>query len=100
MYRYAEVKAEEGLPLAEDHSSRTENKYRQIMSIPSVHFMATWSLIYVGTEVTLGGKFRLQVNYKLTVHTCMFTRMDRHLLTRETRRKLVSRVRVVWFLRR
>lgn len=99
MYRYAEVKAEEGLPLAEDHSSRTENKYRQIMSIPSVHFMATWSLIYVGTEVTLGGKFCLQVNYKLTV-PYMFTRLDRHLLTRETWRKLVGWVCVIWFLRR
>ncbi|KAI0093477.1 major facilitator superfamily domain-containing protein [Irpex rosettiformis] len=50
-----EVKAEAGLPLGEDHSARTENKYRQILSLPSVHFMATWSLIYVGTEVTLGG---------------------------------------------
>ena len=70
------------------------------MSIPSVHFMATWSLIYVGTEVTLGGKLRSKVNYKLTVDTYMFTRLDRHVLTRETWRKLVGWVCVIWFLRR
>ena len=49
------IKAQEGLPPAEDHSDRMENRYKQILTIPSVHFMAFWTLVYVGVEVTLGG---------------------------------------------
>ncbi|KAI0093476.1 major facilitator superfamily domain-containing protein [Irpex rosettiformis] len=51
----AVIKAEGGLPPAEDHSDRMENRYKQILTIPSVHFMAFWTLVYVGVEVTLGG---------------------------------------------
>lgn len=31
------------------------SKYRQILGLKVVHFLALWSLIYVGVEVTLGG---------------------------------------------
>ena len=33
-----------------------ESKYKQIMGIKAVHYLACWALIYVGVEVTLGGK--------------------------------------------
>ncbi|KAF7791641.1 hypothetical protein EIP86_002661 [Pleurotus ostreatoroseus] len=32
-----------------------ESKYKQIMGIKAVHYLACWALIYVGVEVTLGG---------------------------------------------
>ena len=31
------------------------SKYRQILGIPALHFLAFWAVIYVGVEVTLGG---------------------------------------------
>ncbi|KAK0184619.1 MFS general substrate transporter [Armillaria mellea] len=57
-------KAQEGEPPwsagqapAESHAleSRGENLYRSILSIKAVHFLAVFALIYIGTEVTLGG---------------------------------------------
>ena len=39
----------------------TGNKYRQMMRLRDVHFMALFILIYVGTEVTLGGTFSVPV---------------------------------------
>ena len=33
-----------------------DSKYKQILGIRAVHFLACWALIYVGVEVTLGGK--------------------------------------------
>ena len=42
---------------AEDHGSdRSGSKYRQMMRLRDVHLMACFILIYVGVEVTLGGK--------------------------------------------
>lgn len=35
-----------------------ENKYRQIFKISAMHFLSIWALIYVGVEVSLGGKYR------------------------------------------
>ena len=32
------------------------SKYKQILSISAVHYLACWALIYVGVEVTLGGE--------------------------------------------
>ena len=32
------------------------SKYRQILGISAVHYLACWALIYVGVEVTLGGE--------------------------------------------
>ena len=40
----------------EDSLSAGRNLYRAIMGIKSVHYMAIFALIYIGTEVTLGGK--------------------------------------------
>ena len=33
------------------------SKYKQILGISAVHFLACWAVIYVGVEVTLGGRF-------------------------------------------
>jgi fucose permease len=52
---YLEAKAQAGLASVEDSSSVSGNKYRKIMGMSAVHFLALWCLIYVGTEVTLGG---------------------------------------------
>lgn len=32
-----------------------KGKYKQILGISAVHYLAIWALIYVGVEVTLGG---------------------------------------------
>ena len=32
------------------------NKYKQIMGLREVHFLALFALIYVGVEVTMGGE--------------------------------------------
>ncbi|KAI0676539.1 MFS general substrate transporter [Trametes maxima] len=37
-----------------DPNAVDSNKYRQIFGIREVHFLSTFSLIYVGTEVTIG----------------------------------------------
>lgn len=52
---YAEVMAEAGHAPAET-SDAAGSKYKQIMGIRAVHFLACWALIYVGVEVTLGGQ--------------------------------------------
>ena len=39
----------------EDSVSAGRNMYRAILGIRSVHYMAIFALIYIGTEVTLGG---------------------------------------------
>ena len=35
------------------------NKYKQIMGIKALHYLALWALIYTGMEVTLGGLWQL-----------------------------------------
>ncbi len=35
--------------------SRGANLYSSILNIKAVHFLAVFALIYIGTEVTLGG---------------------------------------------
>ncbi|EMD35453.1 hypothetical protein CERSUDRAFT_116208 [Gelatoporia subvermispora B] len=39
----------------EESSAARENKYRQILGLREVHYLSTFALIYVGTEVSLGG---------------------------------------------
>ena len=39
------------------------SKYKQILSIRAVHFLACWTVIYVGVEVTLGGKQEVPRNF-------------------------------------
>ena len=36
-------------------ANNEENKYRQIFRLREVHLLAFFLLVYVGTEVTLGG---------------------------------------------
>ncbi len=44
-----------------------QSKYKQIMGLKSVHFLACWALIYVGVEVTLGGELtRFQTRYDVS----------------------------------
>ncbi|KAI0367661.1 MFS general substrate transporter [Pilatotrama ljubarskyi] len=52
--RQEEIKAEvDDLNL--DPNAVDSNKYRQIFGIREVHFLSVFALIYVGTEVTIGG---------------------------------------------
>ena len=39
-------------------ANNEDNKYRQIMRLREVHLLAFFILIYVGTEVTLGGQLK------------------------------------------
>ena len=48
-----EVLAEAGV--SPDPQSASSNKYKQILGIKELHLLSLFSLIYVGTEVTLGG---------------------------------------------
>ncbi|KAI0750141.1 MFS general substrate transporter [Daedaleopsis nitida] len=54
--RQTEIKAEEGeLEQRSDPKVVQTNKYKEIFRIREVHFLAIWALIYIGTEVTIGG---------------------------------------------
>ena len=50
----AEIKAEAG-DLRPEPEVVSTNKYKQIFGIREVHFLSVFALIYVGTEVTIGG---------------------------------------------
>lgn len=52
----AELYAQIGQEPGELDTTR-ESKYKQILSIRAVHFLAIFALIYIGVEVTVGGKF-------------------------------------------
>ena len=55
--RYSlDIMVEAGYAAGEVDNTR-ENKYRQILGLKTVHLLSIWSLIYVGVEVTLGGKY-------------------------------------------
>lgn len=49
------------LELGQEHIPETAaqagSKYRQIIRIKAVHFMTIFAVIYIGVEVTLGGKY-------------------------------------------
>ncbi|KAH9941583.1 MFS general substrate transporter [Epithele typhae] len=47
------LKAESGEAMGEPEAV-TSNKYKQILGLREVHFLSTFSLIYVGVEVTIG----------------------------------------------
>lgn len=51
----AEVLEEEG-EVGTDADVVGSNKYKQIFKLKEVHFLALFALIYVGVEVTLGGR--------------------------------------------
>ncbi len=52
-----DIFADAGQEPAEGESTADggRNLYRAIFGIKSVHFLAFFALIYIGTEVTLGG---------------------------------------------
>ncbi|KAI0760124.1 MFS general substrate transporter [Fomes fomentarius] len=52
--RQDEIEAESG-DLRSDPQAELTNKYKQIFGIREVHILSVFSLIYVGTEVTIGG---------------------------------------------
>jgi hypothetical protein len=39
-----------------EHGTSEESKYKQILGLKLVHLLAVFVLVYVGTEVTVGGK--------------------------------------------
>lgn len=51
-----DIMVEAGHAVAEVDNTR-ENKYKQIFGLRTVHLLSIWALIYVGVEVTLGGRF-------------------------------------------
>ncbi len=56
---YKDCLAEAGQPPSHEESSTTDNsgsKYKQMFRLRSLHFLAFFALLYVGVEVTLGGK--------------------------------------------
>lgn len=50
------ILAESG-DLRQDPDAVLTNKYKQIFNMREVHFLATFALIYVGTEVTIGSAY-------------------------------------------
>lgn len=53
-----QIMAAAGIPLAnetENATSANSNRYRAMIGMRVLHFLALFALIYVGTEVTLGG---------------------------------------------
>ena len=77
--------AEAGHAAAEVDNTR-ENKYKQIMGIRIVHLLSFFALIYVGVEVTLGGKAVIAL-FKLTILIVdLDYRLDCHLHRAEARR--------------
>lgn len=57
---FAEIMVEEGEEPGEVQvvavGAVRENKFKQIFSSKIVHYMALFSIIYIGVEVTMGGK--------------------------------------------
>ena len=46
----------EAVHAAREADTTRENKYKQIMGLKTVHLLSFFALVYVGVEVTLGGK--------------------------------------------
>lgn len=56
--RLPNVLASFGIPEVVHTAENSQaNKYRQILGLRVVYILAFFSLVYVGTEVTIGGKF-------------------------------------------
>ncbi|RPD75475.1 MFS general substrate transporter [Lentinus tigrinus ALCF2SS1-7] len=53
--RRQEVILEESGERGTDNEAANTNKYKQILGLKEVHIIATFALIYVGLEVTMGG---------------------------------------------
>ena len=77
--------AEAGHAAAEVDNTR-ENKYKQIMGIRTVHLLSFFALIYVGVEVTLGGKAVMVVFKLIILILNLAYRLDCHLHRAEARR--------------
>ncbi|KAI0783171.1 MFS general substrate transporter [Abortiporus biennis] len=54
-FRYQDEVLAAGGQQAGPNEDVNQNKYRQIISLKTVHFLSLFALIYVGTEVSLGG---------------------------------------------
>ena len=75
------------------------NKYRQMMRLRDVHFMALFILIYVGTDVTLGGTFSVPVlSVSRSVEETCSHRLDRHICHGVTRRRCIIGIHLIWLL--
>ena len=63
--------AETGYAAREANTSR-ENKYNQIMGLKTVHLLSFFALVYVGAEVTLGGKeHRTTIRFLFVLNECL-----------------------------
>lgn len=57
MVQILDIVAEAGRA-AREVDNTGQNKYKQILGIRTVHMLSIFALIYVGVEVSLGGKCR------------------------------------------
>jgi len=53
---FAECLIEGGEPMPERSSVDEQNKFKTVMTTSSVHYLALFILLYVGVEVSIGGK--------------------------------------------
>jgi len=51
-----ECLVESGEPMPERTAVDEQNKFKQVMTTSSVHYLALFILLYVGVEVSIGGK--------------------------------------------
>lgn len=62
---HADVMVEEGEELPEAQAGASgESKYSQIFKCKAVHYMALFSIIYIGVEVTMGGELHFWLALK------------------------------------
>ena len=71
-----------------------QSAYNQILSLKAVRFMALYILVYVGVEVTIGGK--PTYNYKF--QCVVLNGVIGWIVTYRKRWTVVIRIRFVWFL--
>lgn len=61
--RLPDVLASFGIPeVVHTAEGSQSNKYRQILGLRVVYILAFFSLVYVGTEVTIGGEYELEAD--------------------------------------
>ena len=66
-----------GETIAQKVAGEDDHKFRQIMQTKAVHFLALFILVYVGVEVTIGGRL-----FKCLMRECLISydfdkRLDR-----------------------
>lgn len=83
---------------AGEQGTSDQSKYRQILGQKVVHLLAIFSLIYVGTEVTIGGTQQIKEPFDYFI-TYLPDRLDGHVYNRQKKRRRVIRLhlyRILW----